>query len=125
MPSKKSNYTCKVLWSAKDCAQFKKFVDKYLSRLGLTEWDVMVSAADFPDDMSGVGAMTHCFFDGKFAHMQLNRTGTHLFTLDHIAKHEVCEILLSDLDVLARMHNADKLVNEYRHAIVNRVMKLL
>jgi len=105
----------------KQFVQFKKECNRWIKFWGLTEWSVVFFHEKINDD---------CYADctwnveGRVASIRLNKEidGMVLFDPKKTAFHEVCELLLCELDGLAR----DRFISKSHisiafHAVIRRL----
>ena len=100
---------------------FKKRCRYWIERFGLGDWEVEYKHRS----RGGTQAECHAHYD-HFVVLTLDKDCDHprqRRALERAAFHEVCELLLAELDILAkaRLDVHDKDFDNARHTIINRL----
>ena len=110
----------------KHFALFKKHVELWLDHFGLKDWETIISH-ETPGDCKDGTVMGACLADlasrGAYIHLCLewNQKITDEL-IKGTAFHETCELLLSELDILAKTREIHPYqLDSARHAIIARL----
>lgn len=104
----------------KDIKLFQKHCQKWIFRLGLTDWDFRVT---LNDDMDNGNVLLNP--DGRKAYIGLCRKREPEVSVEQIAKHEVLEILFADISFLLQTYYSKDVVDDEIHKVINRIMPVL
>lgn len=108
-------------------AAFPLFISEWQQKLGLMDWRLNVS--DVPSK-SYCAEVYKCHYDNRVATLRL---GTDLGgsrcepeTVEALAVHELCHILLKELIVLCQDSNTpDDVIDSAEHRVINTMVRLL
>jgi len=101
---------------------FKAKVREYVNKLGLHEWKVYTERRY---DKGGSDGELWNNTEQRKATIYINTTIHRLETIEYIAAHEVCELLLSQLRDMALGCNNSMVVSEFCHEVINHITRLL
>ena len=104
---------------------FKKHVHLWLDHFGLKDWEIIIDH-DIP--VSASDALAACSIDlpQRFARIYLNTTWDDNHPTEQLLKcsafHEVCELMLGEMNTLAKARFAtDDEIDSARHAVIARL----
>lgn len=101
-----------------DLETFGKEVEKWISKLGLYDWDTRCIIED------KISANGHVYLNpiSRKATVCLCENRESIVTLEEIAKHEALEILLADIGNLLQSYYSNDLIDDEIHKVINRLM---
>lgn len=99
---------------------FQECCQKWINRLGLTDWDFRVT---LHDDMDNGNVLLNP--EGRKAYIGLCRKREPEVSIEQIAKHESLEILMTDIAFLLQTYYSKDLIDDEIHKVINRLMPVL
>lgn len=103
-----------------DLVLFQKHCQKWVDKLGLTDWDFRVT---LNDDADNGNVLLNP--EGRKAYIGLCRKREPEVSIEQIAKHETLEILFADISFLLQTYYSKELIDDEIHKVINRLMVVL
>lgn len=108
-------------------AFFKKKVYEFVERAGIYEWKIYCEKSKHSDKASGSVSQN---YRQRKAYVNIAEKLYYLRydsweeEIIYIAAHEVGEVMMLQMDYMAQQHFASGVVEEYRHEVINHIVKL-
>lgn len=106
----------------KDLKIFSDHCEYWIKKFGLFDWDWRC-AIDDDDDSTNANVLLNP--DGRKAYISLCTNREDVITIEQLAKHEVCEILLADVGLMLEKYYPRQIVDDEIHKIINRLVRVL
>lgn len=104
-----------------DFNEFKTLCRKYQDWMGCYAWNVEF----YHETSDGYDGECWYEFESKRCTLCLGKKIDADKTVSYIAKHESAEAVLSSLDWCSKQLITQSVVNEYRHEVINYIVRLL
>jgi hypothetical protein len=114
----------RIITTEEDFELFKTYCKRYAEWLGLGEWKLYYEHGNIHASPLADGQMQRYLTQRK-ASIRLAKTISYNETIQYVAQHEICEVILASLDWAAGMAICRDIVEEYRHEAINHIVKLL
>ena len=100
---------------------FQECCNKYRDWMGCHEWNIVFNH----ETSEGCDGECYYDFEAKRCTLCIGKQIDADSDVSCIAKHETAEAVLSNLDWCAKQWITSSIVNEYRHEVINHIVKLL
>ena len=105
-----------------DFIEFSERLHRYAEWLGLGDWKLYPQHGGTDGNSDG-GTSSNILQRKAIIHLAKKIYTTE--TIAYIAKHEICEVLLSNINWMASCSQAHNSLEEARHIVINQIVRLI